>query len=179
MQRSWLVVALVACTGGTAAKDRSPASGGSATGSGSVSQTMKPGVRAPTVSWIAGPALTSPAKDVIAWFEAQKRNGEPRLTRVPIVLSRGQVGFDGRGVRIGTGPDPVEVYISDAALGIGIRDRARACPDPTCPFIVEGFWRGQGEGGYHYEIRTASPHPITSEELAAFTHAEVEGESGN
>lgn len=144
-----------------------------------MTQTMKPGAPKSTASWVTGPALSSPAKDVIAWFEAQKRNGEPRMTRIPIVLKRGQVGFDNHGVKIGTGSDPVVVFVSDAALGMGIAMRANKCTEATCPFIVEGFWRGKDGDEYHYEIRNASRNPITPEELAAFTHAEVEGESGN
>lgn len=140
----------------------------------------KPGNLKPTGGgrFVKGAPL-SPAKSLIAWFEAQKRNGEPRLTRVPIVLKRGDVGFSPRGVRIGGAPDALEVYVSDAALGVGITDRARTCTAETCPFIVEGYWRGDEDGVYHYELRTASSAPITPQELAAFTHAEVEGESGN
>jgi len=57
--------------------------------------------------------------------------------------------------------------------------RANKCSGETCPFLVEGFWRGKDEGSYHYEIRNAGKNPMTADELAAFTHAEVEGESGN
>jgi hypothetical protein len=140
----------------------------------------KPGNKQPTGSaqFVKGAPLT-PAKELVAWFEAQRRGGEPRLTRIPIVLQRGQVGFSPRGVRIGSSPDALEVFVSDAALGIGITERARQCPDPTCPFVVEGYWRGDADGGYHYEIRGAGHAPITAEELAAITHAEVEGENDN
>ena len=57
--------------------------------------------------------------------------------------------------------------------------RANKCTDATCPFVVEGFWRGQADGTYQYEIRNAARNPATADELAAMTHAEVEGESGN
>jgi len=175
MNRTWfLVVLLVACTGGKAAKDPSP-TGGSATGSGSMPTTMKPGAPKPSVNWVKGPALTSSANDLVAWFEAQKRNDEPRMTRVPIVLKRGDAGWSVRGVKIGA----VEVFVSDTALGMGIAMRANKCSGETCPFLVEGFWRGKDEGSYHYEIRNAGKNPMTADELAAFTHAEVEGESGN
>ena len=137
---------------------------------------MKPGAPKPSVNWVKGPALTSSSSDLVAWFEAQKRNGEPRMTRVPITLKKGDAGWSTRGVKIG----PVEVYVTDAALGMGISMRANKCSGETCPFIVEGFWRGkQDDGAYQYEIRNASKAPASTEEAAAFTHLEVEGESGN
>jgi len=174
---SFLVALLVACTGGRAAKDPSVTGGGSAaeSGSGSMAQQMKPGAPRPSVSWTKGPAVTSPPNDLVAWFAAQQRNGEPRMTRVPIVLSQGDAGWSNRGVKIGA----LEVYISDAALGQSIAMRAMKCQDATCAFIVEGFWRGQQETGYHYEVRNAPKRPATADELAAFTHVEVEGASGN
>jgi hypothetical protein len=178
MNRTWFVVALLAacicaCTGGKATKDPSLTGGSSTAGSDSM-PTMKPGAPKPSVNWVKGPAVTSP--DLVAWFEDQKRNGEPRMTRVPIVLSRGDAGFSTRGVKIGA----IEVHVTDSALGQGIAMRAMKCKDATCPFIVEGFWRGkEADGGYHYEIRNAPKQPATADELAAFTHAEVEGESGN
>lgn len=195
MNRTSLLVALlVACTGGKAAKDPSVTSGSSATGgssaaggpsitggssadtgSAAMAQQMKPGAPKPSVNWTKGPAVTSPANDLLAWFAAQQRNGAPRMTRVPIVLSQGDAGWSNRGVKIGA----LEVYISDAALGQSIAMRAMKCQDPTCAFIVEGFWRGQQETGYHYEVRNAPKRPATADELAAFTHLEVEGESGN
>lgn len=136
---------------------------------------MKPGAPKPTVNWTKGPQLTSSANDLVAWFETQKRDGEPRMTRVPIVLRRGDAGWSSHGVKIGA----VEVFVTDAALGIGIAMRANKCGDGTCAFLVEGFWRGKQDTGYHYEIRNAGRAPMTTDELAAFTHAEVEGESGN
>ena len=135
----------------------------------------KPGAPKPSVNWTKGPALSSSASDLVTWFEAQKRNGEPRMTRVPIVMKKGDTGWSMRGVKIGA----VEVYVTDAALGMGIAMRANKCTDATCPFLVEGFWRGKDDGSYHYEIRNAGKQPMTAAELASFTHAEVEGESGN
>ena len=180
-RRSCLALLLVAaCTGGASSTKPTTnepvvTDGSANTGSASVTQMKKPGMPKPTVSWVKGPAVTASADELVAWFEAQKREGQPRMTRVPIVMKRGDTGFSSRGVKIGN----VEVYVSDAALGIGMAMRARSCTGETCPFIVQGFWHGKEDGSYHYEIREASRHPITPEELAAFTHVEVEGESGN
>ena len=115
------------------------------------------------------------AADLIAWFEAQQRNGEPRMTRVAIVMKKGDAGWSTNGVKLGA----LEVFVSDAALGQGMAMRAMKCKDATCPFIVEGFWRGKEDDRYRYEIRNAPKSPATADELAAFTHVEVEGESGN
>ena len=175
MNRTWFLVALlVSCTSGKAAKDPSPTTAGSAAGSDAM-PTMKPGAPKPSVNWVKGPALTSSSADLVAWFESQKRNDEPRMTRVPVVLKKGDSGWSTRGVKIG----PVEVYITDAALGQSMAMRAMKCKDATCAFIVEGFWRGKQESGYHYEIRNAPKSPTSPDDLAAFTNAEVEGESGN
>ena len=182
MKWVWVLLAsLAACASDSASsKNQTPTTSGPAGGSGSAVSTMKPGNLKPTGggTFVKGAALT-PAKELVAWFEAQQRDGQPRLTRVPIVLKRGDVGFSSRGARIGGSPDALEVFVSDAALGIGIADRARKCTGDTCPFLVEGYWRGDEDGAYHYEIRSAGREPITSDELATISHAEVEGESGN
>lgn len=136
-----------------------------------MTRVKKPGMPKPNVNWVKGPSLSAPPAELIAWFEAQARNGEPRMTRVPIVMKREAFGFTMRRVTIGS----IDARVSDPALGISIVMRTHACTGETCSFIVEGFWRGKEENGYHYEIREASHHPITPEELAAFTHAEVEG----
>ena len=145
-----------------------------------MSGSMKPGQKTGGGPFVKGAALT-PKQDLVAWFESQKRNGEPRLTRVPIVLKKGAVGFQLRGAKIGTAPDALEVFVSDAALGVGLADRARSCTEATCNFIVEGYWRGDAEapGFYKYEARTASQQPVSADEISKITHAEVEGESGN
>jgi hypothetical protein len=178
MNRTLFVALLVACTGGGASTKNAGSggpSGSSTTGSDAVSQTKKPGATKPSVNWVKGPAVTAAASELVAWFEAQKRNGEPRMTRVPIVLKRGDAGWSSQGVKIGG----LEVFVTDTALGMGIAMRANKCSGETCPFVVEGFWRGKADRGYHYEIRNASKSPATPEELAAVTHLEVEGESGN
>jgi hypothetical protein len=179
MNRTWFLAALlVACTSGKPAKDPSP-NGGSVVaadaGSGSMADMKKPGAPKPSVNWTKGPALSSSASDLVAWFEAQKRNGEPRMTRVPIVMKKGDTGWSTQGVKLGA----LDVRISDAALGMSMAMRAQKCKDATCPFLVEGFWRGKDDGSYHYEIRNAPKQPLTADELAAVTHVEVEGESGN
>jgi hypothetical protein len=173
---SLIVVVLAACAGDKTSSKVPTA--GSAGGSGSAMSTLKPGSTKPSGTFVQGAPLT-PAKGLVAWFEEQKRDGQPRLTRVPIVLKRGDVGFSARGARIGGSADALEVFVSDAALGVGIAERARKCTGDTCPFLVEGYWRGDEDGAYHYEIRTAGSEPITADALAAITHAEVEGESGN
>lgn len=174
MNRMWFVaLLLVACTGGKAAP--TPTTVGSAPGDDSMPTMMKPGAPKPSVNWVKGPALSASAAELIAWFDAQKRGDEPRMTRVAIVMKKGDAGWSTNGVKLGS----LEVFISDAALGQGMAMRAMKCKDATCPFIVEGFWRGQEDGRYRYEIRNAPKSPATADELAAFTHAEVEGESGN
>ncbi len=128
------------------------------------------GAPTPQVAWERGPALTSSANELVAWFEAHAHSGEPRMTRVPIVLSKGVTGWSTNGVKIGA----TRVHIHDAALGIGIATRARACTEATCGFLVEGWWRGAVDGTYEYEIRRASATSITAAEVAAITHVEVE-----
>ncbi|HLL24152.1 MAG TPA: hypothetical protein VK427_18595, partial [Kofleriaceae bacterium] len=143
MNRTLIFVALLGCTGSNTAKDTSPTevTSGSRT---VMPQTMKPGGTQPSVNWVKGPALTTSESELVTWFEAQQRDGKPRMTRVPIVLARGKTGFDTRGVKIGS----ATVYVSDAALGIGIASRARSCTSDTCAFIAEGFWRGKEDGSY-------------------------------
>ena len=126
-------------------------------------------------AFVRGTSVT-PTDQLIAWFDQQKRNGEPRLTRVPLVLKKGQVGFSTRGARIGS----LEVYANDAALGMGLADRARSkCKGADqCAFWVEGYWRGKAEDSYQFDV-TKVGEPIAVTELAAASFVEVEGESGN
>lgn len=130
------------------------------------------------VVWQPGAALT-PADQLVAWLDGQQRAGEPRLVRLPLVLPRGQLGFDISKARIGGAADALEVYANDAALGVGLADRADdRCGDaPACAFRVEGFWRGKQEAGLQLDVNKAEP--LGADELAAVTFAEVEGESGN
>lgn len=137
--------------------------------------SKKPGAPRPTIYWAPGPALVSRPAELMAWFEAQQRGGAPLLTRVPIVLRRGPGGFSSRGVRLGT----LFVYVTDAALGIGITDRARRATGGRAAFLAEGFWRGHTDAGLCYELRYASSQPLSDAELAAITHVEVEDDRVN
>ena len=64
-------------------------------------------------------------------------------------------------------------------MGVGLGDRADdKCADAeTCAFSVEGYWRGKQTGGLQFDANKAEL--LTPGALAAATHAEVEGESGN
>ena len=74
----------------------------------------------------------------------------------------------------------LEVYANDAALGMGLADRARSkCKGADqCAFWVEGYWRGKAEDSYQFDV-TKVGEPIAVTELAAASFVEVEGESGN
>ena len=144
-------------------------------GNGSMNKTMNKGSGA---TFEQGAAL-SPADKLVAWLDSQKLDGKPRLLRLPIVLSRGQVGFDISKAKVGAGADALEIYANDSSMGVGLADRAEdKCGDaPTCAFRVEGYWRGKQTGGLQFDINKAEP--LAADALAAATHAEVEGESGN
>ena len=182
MMRAWFCVVLLGCNG-SARKD-SPATTATPTATaaaGSDALVTKPKLGAPTsqaTSWVQGAPL-SPAAGLVLWLDAQTRDGEPRLVRIPIALPRGDTGYTLDGVRIGGGADAVTVYVVDTALGIGLANRALRCDGDTCPFLAEGYWRGRDEQGLRFEVRNASRAPLAAEAFAAITHAEVEGESGN
>lgn len=133
----------------------------------------------PPGRFVRGAAVT-PADELRAWLDSQQRGGELRLVRLPVVLAHHGPGFSTAGARIGGGPAALTVFLDDSRLGIGLADRARmACKDAdACALWVEGFWRGEQDGGYTFEVR-AVREPIALEELAAASHAEVEGERGN
>lgn len=139
----------------------------------------KPGSFA-RATFVRGVAL-SPADALIAWIERQRFDGEPRLLRLPLILARGDHGFDLGSARIGPAVDAVVVHASDAALGIGLADRAHTACRGTdarrCGFLVEAYWRGEREG--RYELAVMRADLLTPEQLALATFAEVEGESGN
>jgi hypothetical protein len=143
-------------------------------GNGSMNKTTNKGSGA----FARGAALT-PQNKLVAWLDAQKLDGKPRLLRLPIVLSRGQLGFDISKAKVGAAADALEIYVNDSMMGVGLADRAEdKCGDAaTCAFHVEGYWRGKQVGGLQLDINKAEP--LTPEALAAATHAEVEGESGN
>ena len=131
-----------------------------------MTRTMKPGMPKIAREWVQGPPITAPAEDLAAWLAAQA----PRLVRVAFTLDRDAHGFTSRSARIGA----LTVQINDAALGVGIADRARRCEHAVCAFISEAYW----EGGV-LSLRDTSQRPISAGELAAFTHLEVEGETAN
>lgn len=120
-------------------------------------------------AWERGPALSTPAEALVAWFVAQHVGGEPRLTRAPVVLARGPMGWSLAGAALG----PLRVRLDDAALGIGIATRAQACREAPCAFLVEGWW-SDGPDGPALRVRRASERPLGADELMKLTHLEVQ-----
>jgi hypothetical protein len=179
MRRASVIVvalaAVLACNG--ASKETTPrpvGSGDDVRGSATVTMTPdSPG------SFVRGAALV-PADQLIAWLDSQKRGDEPRLLRLPVVLARRGPRFSTVGARVGGGSDALAVVLDDSKLGIGLADRARtACKDAaTCALWVEGYWRGESDGAYTFEV-VAVRDPIAPDQLASASHAEVQGESGN
>lgn len=178
MRRAALAIALAllaACPGGSGssgAKIDEP--NVTNAGSSDVTKTPDAGDR-----FVRGPAVT-PADKLVAWFEQQKRGSEPRLVRVPLVLAKAGPGFATRGATIGSGAGALSVYANDAALGIGLADRARReCKGATaCAMWVEGYWRGKQDGDYTFDVMTVV-RTIPADALAQASYVEVEGESGN
>lgn len=128
--------------------------------------------------FVKGPALT-PADPLVTWLDGQKRGDEARLLRVPVVLAKTPAGsFTMRGATLGTASDALAIHINDSALGIGLTDRARKCKDARCAFAVEAYWRGKQDGTYQLDVMKVGD-PLSADALAAFTHAEVQGESHN
>lgn len=129
--------------------------------------------------FVRGAAIT-PRDQLIAWLDQQVRDGQPRLLRLPIVLARRGPGFTTAGAKVGTANDALELYVNDTALGIGLADRARtACKgQPVCAMWLEGYWRGEQDGDYTFDVVKVGD-PIAPDALAAASFAEVEGESGN
>jgi hypothetical protein len=133
-----------------------------------MTRVKSPNMPKPVRTWTRGPSVSAPREELLAWFESTA----PRLTRVPVVLRRGQVGFEYRGAMIGA----LEVHVTDGALGISLAQRAmRGANGDTCTFLVEGVWHGDDAvAPHHYAIREAGFAPATTDELAAITHLEVE-----
>lgn len=129
--------------------------------------------------FVRGPSVT-PGDQLVAWLEQQTFDGEPRLVRLPLVLVKDDFEFSTRGAKIGGGADAVVVHANDAALGIGLADRARnQCKGAdTCAMWIEGYWRGTQDGSYTVDVMTVVG-PIAADQLAAASYAEVQGESGN
>lgn len=163
----------------TGSSDNVAGSAGSA-GSGSSTVMKTPGSGS-AATFVKGSAL-SPSKDLLEWLGKQKVNGQPRLLRLPLVLTKGPTGFDVSKARLGNGADALVVYANDASLGVGLAMRAnQACKDSgatTCAFWVEGYWNEKSlAGGPELDVKKAEP--LAAGDLASATHAEVEGESGN
>lgn len=164
MTHAWLVALWIAGCGKAATVDRP--TGGSQNGS----SMTKPGSNA---AFVKGPSLT-PKDKLIEWLDGQKRDGEPRLVRVPLVVPSIDGMYDISRARIGE----LEVYANDAALGVGLADRAmNTCKQGDCGFLVEGYWRGMQGPSLQLDVNKAEQLP--ADRLAATTFVEVEGESGN
>lgn len=126
-------------------------------------------------------APLSPKDGLVTWMDSQLFDGKPRLLRLVIVLPKGQLGYEIDKARVGTATDALVVVANDAALGVGLADRAADKCDgtdaPTCAFRVEGYWRGKKTAGLQFDVNKAEY--LAPDQAAAITHAEVEGESGN
>jgi hypothetical protein len=114
-------------------------------------------------------SATEPKEALLAWLAAQSSD---RRLRLPVVLGRGAVGFSLRAARVGGGPDPLMINIDDAALGVGLAERARqACGDAAmCAMWVEGSWRG-GEDRVFTAVKAGA---TIEREALAQAAAEVE-----
>ncbi|MFO0597021.1 MAG: hypothetical protein U0228_17020 [Myxococcaceae bacterium] len=82
-----------------------------------------------------GPKV-SDSKALLAWLATQK--GQLKL---PAVLTRGDVGFSNRAVKVGG----LSIHAQDAALGVSLADRAQSfCKDAaTCEVWLFGTWKGK------------------------------------
>ncbi|MBA3542522.1 MAG: hypothetical protein H0T79_23100 [Deltaproteobacteria bacterium] len=124
----------------------------------------------------------SSASTVLAWLESQTRGGEPRLVRIPVLLGTGMSGFSNTNCKLGTAPDALTIVLDDAALGVGIADKARSCKgQPQCAMWLEGYWQGKDELG-DYAFRVMKIHSIIdAKDLPAANYVEVEapGPSSN
>ena len=120
----------------------------------------------------------TPPDQLLAWFESQKRDGQPRLMRIPVLLGSGVTGFSTANCKIGATPDALTVFLDDSALGIGIADRARSCKgQPVCAMWLEGYWQGKDDAG-DYAFRVMKFHGlIAAGDIAAANYAEVEAPS--
>ena len=130
-------------------------------------------------AFVRGPSVT-PGDALIAWLEQQTSGGEPKLVRLPVVLAHDGFAYTTVGAKIGAGEGAVTIYANDAALGIGLAQQARTqCKDAaTCAWWLVGYWRGQQDGDYTFDVMKIDA-PISPDALADASHAEVEGDSGN
>jgi hypothetical protein len=168
MSRAWLVALIIIGCGKAATVDKpggNPQNGSSMTKSESKAAFQR------------GVAVT-PKDALIKWLDGQTRNGEPRLVRLPLVVPNVDGMYDISKARIGAAPDGVELYANDAALGVGLADRAMStCKQGDCGFLVEGYWRGTQGPGFQFDVNKAEP--LSPDRLQATAFVEVEGESGN
>ena len=130
-------------------------------------------------TFVRGVAVT-PRDQLLVWLGQQVRDGQPRLVRLPFVLRRKGPRFSTSGAKIGGAPDAVEVFLNDAALGIGLADVARTtCKDAeTCALWLDGYWKGEEAGAFTFDVMKVG-QTIAPDAIAAANFAEVEGESGN
>lgn len=122
----------------------------------------------------------TPADKLLAWLEVQTRNGEPRLIRLPVLLGAGMSGFSTSNCKIGASSDALTIVLNDAALGVGIADKARPCKGkPQCAMWLEGYWQGKdSQGDYEFQVMTVHKI-IDAADLAAASYAEVEAPGPN
>jgi hypothetical protein len=111
--------------------------------------------------FVRGPSVSDSAA-VLAWLA--DRQAEQRRLRLPVVLVRGDVGFNLRDARIG-GRELLKIRCDDSALGVGLDDRAQqVCRDAaSCALWLEGFWRG-GEARVFAVVKVGAS--VTDAELA-------------
>lgn len=96
-------------------------------------------------AWTKGVAVT-PTDQLLTWLDAQKRDGEALLIKVPVVVGKGfGPGFDISNSKIGE----LEVVLDDTALGVGVADKAMSfCRGKdSCAMWLEGYWKGKGAPG--------------------------------
>lgn len=127
-------------------------------------------------TFVRGPSVM-PADPLIAWLDRQTAADRPRLVRLPVILSRGQTGFAIRGARIGTTADAPEIYCNDAALGVGLDDRAthQCRGESRCAMWLDGYWRGKRDGVFMFDVVKVYA-PIALDALQAASFAEIEGD---
>jgi hypothetical protein len=123
---------------------------------------------------------TTPVDAVDAWMTSKQVGGKPRLLRLPMFLERGTFGFSAGGAGLGNGPDALEVYCDDLALGIGLAERARQLCDgkQVCALWLEGYWRGSVRGQATFAV-TWVEGPIEAVDEPTFTEraAVIDGAS--
>lgn len=135
----------------------------------------KPG---PAAAFVRGPSVI-PADQLVVWLEAQTCNGEPLRVRLPLVLRVTTTGIALDGAKIGDRAGALEVYANDAALGIGLADRLRdrCAAGTTCALWAEGYWRGNVDGEYQFDVMMVG-EIIAPDDLSSASYVEVESEHG-